>query len=160
LAKRALSFAAEESERLGNRHIGTGRLLLELLREEHSTAAEMLNARGLRLSGIRQDLARHGQVEGVALKSPLEAAQAADTGERWVMELLEACIDEGLFTQDELLAEFAQVTALRQFGADTKALLRMLAAKGLIDPQRLPNLAFDLRDETKLAEFIEKLQRL
>src|SRR5262245_50260805 len=46
-AKRALSFAAEESERLGNRHIGTEHLLLGLLREENSIAAEVLYTRGM-----------------------------------------------------------------------------------------------------------------
>jgi hypothetical protein len=77
-----------------------------------------------------------------------------------VEELSEACIDAGLFTQEELLAEFTHVAALRQFSADAEALLRVLAAKGLVDPQRMLKLAFDLRDEMKLAEFIEKLRRL
>jgi phage gp29-like protein len=57
-----------------------------------------------------------------------------------------------------MVTEFMTVAVLRQFGADAEALLRMVAAKGLVDPQRLPNLAFDLRDEEKLAEFIEKLR--
>ncbi|MCG3163014.1 MAG: Negative regulator of genetic competence ClpC/MecB [Acidobacteria bacterium] len=62
-AKRVLAFAAEESERLGNRHIGTEHLLLGLLREENSVAAEILYERGLRLSDIRQDLMRQANVE-------------------------------------------------------------------------------------------------
>ena len=49
-AKHVLAYAAEESERLGNRHIGTEHLLLGLLREENSLAAEILYERGLRLS--------------------------------------------------------------------------------------------------------------
>lgn len=57
-AKRVLAFAAEESERLGNRHIGTEHLLLGLLREENSIAAEILYDRGLRLTEIRQELMR------------------------------------------------------------------------------------------------------
>jgi hypothetical protein len=83
----------------------------------------------------------------------------ADRDERWMRELSEACIDAGLFTQGEMVAEFMIVAALRQFGADNEAMLRMLAAKGLVDPQRLPSLAFDLRDEEKLAEFIENLRQ-
>ncbi|HEU0172939.1 MAG TPA: Clp protease N-terminal domain-containing protein [Blastocatellia bacterium] len=158
-AKRALSFAAEESELLGNRHIGTEHLLLGLLREENSIAAEVLYARGLRLSDIRQDLARQVHVETVTQKSPLDASGVADRDDQWVEELSEACIDAGLFTQEELLAEFTHVAALRQFSADAEALLRMLAAKGLVDPQRMLNLAFDLRDQKKLAEFIEKLRQ-
>lgn len=57
-AKRVLAFAAEESERLGNRHIGTEHLLLGLLREENSLAAEILYERGIRLTDIRSDLLR------------------------------------------------------------------------------------------------------
>jgi ATP-dependent Clp protease ATP-binding subunit ClpC len=155
-AKCALSFAAEESELLGNRHIGTEHLLLGLLREESSIAAEVLHARGLRLPEVRQDLARQVHVESVTQKSPLDAPRPADSDDQWVGELSEACIDAGLFTQDELLAEFMNVAALRQFSVDTEALLRILAAKGLVDPQRMLKLAFDLRDEEKLAEFIEK----
>jgi len=155
-AKRALSFAAEESELLGNRHIGTEHLLLGLLREEDSISAEILNARGLRLPDVRQDLARHVHVESKMRKWPLDAPRPEDRDDQWVEELSEACIDAGLFTYDELSAEITQVASLRQFEEDTEALLRMLAAKGLADPLRLPNLAFDLRDETKLAEFIKK----
>lgn len=62
-AKRVLAYAAEESERLGNRHIGTEHLLLGLLREENSVAAEILYDRGLRLSDIRQDLMRQANME-------------------------------------------------------------------------------------------------
>jgi ATP-dependent Clp protease ATP-binding subunit ClpC len=155
-AKRALSFAAEESKLLGNRHIGTEHLLLGLLREETSIAAEILNARGLRLPDVRQDLARQVHVESVTQQSPLDGPRPADSDDQWVGELSEACIDAGLFTQDELLAEFMNVAALRQFSADTEALLRILAAKGLVDPKGMLKLAFDLRDEEKLAEFIEK----
>jgi ATP-dependent Clp protease ATP-binding subunit ClpC len=159
-AKRALSFAAEESELLGDRHIGTEHLLLGLLREENSIAAEVLYARGLRLPDVRQDLARQAHLESVTQKSPLDAPRPADRDDQWVGELSEVCIDAGLFTQDELLAEFTHVAALRQFSADAEALLRILAAKGLVDPQGMLKLAFDLRDETKSAEFIEKLRRL
>jgi len=148
-AKRVLAFAADESDKLGNRHIGTEHFLLGLLREENSIAAEVLCERGLRLSGIRKDLSRRIHME----------QSTADLDDRWTRELSEACIDAGLFTQEELVTEFMRVAALRQFGSDTEALLRMLAAKKLLDPQRLPNLAFDLRDEEKLAEFIEKLRR-
>ncbi len=62
-AKRVLAFAAEESEKLGNRHIGTEHLLLGLLREENSVAAEILYERGLRLTDIRQDLMRQASME-------------------------------------------------------------------------------------------------
>src|SRR5262249_32108926 len=57
-AKSVLAFAADESDKLGNRHIGTEHLLLGLLRAEDSIAAAVLYERGLSLSGIRKDLSR------------------------------------------------------------------------------------------------------
>jgi len=60
-AKRVLNFAAEESERMQHRHIGTEHLLLGILREEKSTAAAILYDRGLRLHQIREDLQRSQQ---------------------------------------------------------------------------------------------------
>jgi ATP-dependent Clp protease ATP-binding subunit ClpC len=56
--KRVLAYGAEEAERLSHKHIGTEHLLLGLLREERSFAAEILHERGLRLSTIREELGR------------------------------------------------------------------------------------------------------
>jgi ATP-dependent Clp protease ATP-binding subunit ClpA len=55
---RALAYAAEESERVGVRHIGTEHLLLGLLREETSHAARTLRERGLELAGLREEIVR------------------------------------------------------------------------------------------------------
>ncbi len=57
-SKRALNAAAEESERLSHKHIGTEHMLLGLLREEKSIAAEILRERGLRIGMIREELSR------------------------------------------------------------------------------------------------------
>jgi ATP-dependent Clp protease ATP-binding subunit ClpC len=51
-ARRVLSFAADESDRFQNRHIGTEHLLLGILREEKSPAAEMLYERGLSVEKV------------------------------------------------------------------------------------------------------------
>ena len=56
--RRVLGYAAEEAERLSHRHIGTEHLLLGLLREEMSFAARILNEHGVRLSAVREELAR------------------------------------------------------------------------------------------------------
>jgi|SRR4029453_6990109 hypothetical protein len=56
--KRILAYAAEEGERLNHHHIGTEHLLLGILREENSVAAQVLWERGLRLNAIRDELAR------------------------------------------------------------------------------------------------------
>ncbi len=68
--KRVLAYAAEEAERLSHKHIGTEHLLLGLLREEKCFAAEILHERGLRLSTIREELARTSQEKTAPAQSP------------------------------------------------------------------------------------------
>jgi ATP-dependent Clp protease ATP-binding subunit ClpA len=55
--KRVLAYGAEEAERMGHRHIGTDHLLLGLLREPESRAAQALRQAGLELSVIREQIA-------------------------------------------------------------------------------------------------------
>jgi ATP-dependent Clp protease ATP-binding subunit ClpC len=62
---RVLAYAAEEAERLADKHIGAEHLLLGLLREEKCFAAQILTERGVHLSEVREDVARQ----------PHEAAQ-------------------------------------------------------------------------------------
>jgi ATP-dependent Clp protease ATP-binding subunit ClpC len=57
--KRILAFANEESQRLKNRHIGPEHLLLGLVREEKSIAAEILFQFGLRLQDVRDEINRN-----------------------------------------------------------------------------------------------------
>jgi uncharacterized protein (TIGR02246 family) len=52
-----LTMAAEEAQRLGNKHVGTEHLLLGILREEASLAARLLTERGLSLAWLREELA-------------------------------------------------------------------------------------------------------
>jgi uncharacterized protein (TIGR03435 family) len=53
-SERALQYAAEEADRLLHSYIGTEHLLLGLLREERSVAAEVLAARGLTIESLRE----------------------------------------------------------------------------------------------------------
>ncbi len=57
-SKKILIFANEESRSLRNRHIGPEHLLLGLLREEKSVAAEILYQFGLRIGDVRQEVSR------------------------------------------------------------------------------------------------------
>jgi ATP-dependent Clp protease ATP-binding subunit ClpC len=68
--KRVLAYAAEEAERLANRHIGTEHLLLGLLREEKCFAAQILTERGLQLSQIREELGRQPHESTQTLRRP------------------------------------------------------------------------------------------
>jgi ATP-dependent Clp protease ATP-binding subunit ClpC len=56
--KKILFYANEESRHLKNRHIGPEHLLLGIVREERSIAAEILLQYGLRVQDIRDELAR------------------------------------------------------------------------------------------------------
>jgi uncharacterized protein (TIGR03435 family) len=52
--KDALEYAVEEADRLLHNHVGTEHLLLGLLREGRSIAAEVLAARGVRIEAVRE----------------------------------------------------------------------------------------------------------
>jgi ATP-dependent Clp protease ATP-binding subunit ClpA len=84
-AKHVLGYAQEESERLQHRYVGTEHLLLGLLREEKSLAAEILYERGLRLNQIREELGRSAPAEAPELEredeaSPRSVASARSLG--------------------------------------------------------------------------------
>ena len=89
--KRVLAYGAEEAERLSHKHIGTEHLLLGLLREEKCFAAEILHERGLRLSAIREELAR-SQSEKVTSNRPKESSLLAE----FSRDLTQAAIDNSL----------------------------------------------------------------
>ena len=55
-AKRVLQFAAMEADRLLHNYIGPEHLLLGLLHERSTIAAELLNVHGLRLDDVRQQI--------------------------------------------------------------------------------------------------------
>src|SRR5437764_14369388 len=77
--KRVLAYAHEESDRLQHRHIGTEHLLLGLLREDRSMAAELLYERGLRLNAARNEIARE---ELESEQQELQSKQTATTREQ------------------------------------------------------------------------------
>jgi len=58
-SKRVLHYAHEESDRLQDRHIGNEHLLLGLMREERSLAAQVLDELGVRFDGVRESLAQN-----------------------------------------------------------------------------------------------------
>ncbi len=67
--KRVLAYAAEEAERLEMKHIGGEHLVLALLREEQSVAAEVLRRNGLDL-----EKARASVMESAASQQPSKGA--------------------------------------------------------------------------------------
>ncbi|HWX41116.1 MAG TPA: ATP-dependent Clp protease ATP-binding subunit [Blastocatellia bacterium] len=105
-SKRVLSYAADESERLQNRNIGTEHLLLGILREEKSTAAEILYERGLRLGHIREEMNRSQQHERMSSQKK-EAPHLAE----FSRDLTEAALADQL---DPLIGREAEIERLIQ----------------------------------------------
>src|SRR5450432_1297305 len=86
--KRVLAYGAEEAERLSHKHIGTEHLLLGLLREEKSFAAEILHERGLRLSAVREEISRSAS-EKTSASRPKESSLLAE----FSRDLTQAAVD-------------------------------------------------------------------
>ncbi|MGH9536232.1 MAG: Clp protease N-terminal domain-containing protein, partial [Terriglobales bacterium] len=98
--KRVLNYAAEEAERLTNKHIGTEHLLLGLLREERCFAAELLSSRGLRLAQVREELARAAQ-EKVSSR-PKESSLLAEFSRDLTQAAMETQLDPLVGRRHEL----------------------------------------------------------
>ena len=99
--KRILNFAAEEAERLGHKHVGTEHLLLGILREEKSFGAEILQERGLRLSTLREELARSAG-EKVPVNRPKETSLLAEFSRDLTQAAVEGQLDPLVGREREL----------------------------------------------------------
>ena len=109
--KRILTFAAEEAERLGHKHVGTEHLLLGVLREEKSFGAEILLERGLRLSTVREELAR-STGEKVPVNRPKEASLLAEFSRDLTQAAMEGQLDP-LVGRDRELERAIQILCRR-----------------------------------------------
>jgi ATP-dependent Clp protease ATP-binding subunit ClpC len=99
--KRVLAYAAEEAERLVHKHIGTEHLLLGLLREDKSFAAEILHERGLRLSTLREELSRV-QNDKAANSRPKETSLLGEFSRDLTQSALENQLDPLIGREAEL----------------------------------------------------------
>jgi ATP-dependent Clp protease ATP-binding subunit ClpC len=107
--KRVLQYAAEEADRLKHSYIGTEHLLLGVLCEEGSMAAELLGAAGLRLDDARDTIIELMQVQ------PLEGQPPTTDHVGEIRRLVDA------------LAQFAPDTPdARELVAEIKNHLRVL----------------------------------
>jgi len=61
--QRALSYGAEEAVCHGHKHVGTEHLLIGLMREPGTFAAQLLEQRGLQLGTLREGLRRNPPTE-------------------------------------------------------------------------------------------------
>jgi len=72
--KRILAYASEEAECLSHIHIGPQHLLLGILRESGSVAAQVLNGHGFSLPAVREDVARNPDTADLRQDSTLPTA--------------------------------------------------------------------------------------
>jgi ATP-dependent Clp protease ATP-binding subunit ClpC len=109
--KRVLAYAAEEAERLNHKHIGTEHLLLGLLREDKSFAAEILHERGLRLAHAREEVARSSS-ERASSTRPKESSLLGE----FSRDLTQAAVDgvlDPLVGRDYELERVVQILCRR-----------------------------------------------
>jgi ATP-dependent Clp protease ATP-binding subunit ClpC len=99
--KRVLAYAAEEAERLAHKHIGTEHLLLGLLREDKSFAAEILHERGLRLSTLREELSR-SQSEKVSANRAKETSLLSEFSRDLTQAAMENQLDPLVGRENEV----------------------------------------------------------
>ena len=100
-SKRILNFATEEAERLGHRHVGTEHLLLGILREEKCFGAEIFQERGLRLTTLREELARSAGEKAPAAR-PKETSLLAEFSRDLTQAALEGQLDPLVGREREL----------------------------------------------------------
>ncbi len=99
--KRVLAYAAEEAERLAHKHIGTEHLLLGLLREDKSFAAEILHERGLRLTTLREELSRV-QSDKASAARPKETSLLGEFSRDLTQAAMESQLDPLIGREGEL----------------------------------------------------------
>jgi hypothetical protein len=90
--KRALAYGAEEAQRMDHKHIGTPHLLLGLLREENSFAAQLLREQGLSLESVREQVHR---------SEPPQAQRASGLIERLRLWLAEREARGAIWTREQ-----------------------------------------------------------
>ncbi|MFQ5696583.1 MAG: Clp protease N-terminal domain-containing protein, partial [Terriglobia bacterium] len=109
--KQVLRHAMEQAERMAHKHIGTEHLLLGLLCEEKCFAAEILQERGLRLSTVREELAR-SQSEKMAPARSKETSLLSE----FSRDLTQAALDnqlDPLVGRDNELQRVVQILCRR-----------------------------------------------
>ena len=79
-SQRVLTYAAEETERLNHKHLGTEHLLLGLLRDENCLAAKLLRECGVALGVVRQELAARSADSSDSLAQQLQLSLLAYLG--------------------------------------------------------------------------------
>lgn len=122
--KRVLAYADEESDSLKHRHIGTEHLLLGLLREKETLAAQVLHELGLKLEVLRKQIAgndstssgAHNGQTVLGLERLLEERLDLVHGARVGLICNQASVDHSLRHAADVFCEHPDVNLTVLFG--------------------------------------------
>ncbi len=130
-SKRVLHLAHEESDRHKTRHIGTEHLLLGLMREERSVAAQILSESGLHLDQLRRacapgvlqsthgtgNLDTNGRVRiSLGIENLIQSEIAALRGARVGLVCNQASVDHNFHHAADIFHEHADIDVTALFG--------------------------------------------
>lgn len=126
-SKRALTYAHEESEKLGHQHIGTEHLLLGILREGNSMIAKALLEHGFSIEIVRKEIANHTGARGrgqstspgptvLGLERLLEVRLDVLHGARVGLVCNQASVDHKLEHSADLLYRHPDINLTALFG--------------------------------------------
>jgi len=137
-AKEVLQFAAAESDALGQSHIGTEHLMLGLLKEGKSYAAELLQRRGITLESAREairseiDVQVHDTNVGGAMAYWPHNEFISRQAEQ-LIKLAQALVRRGVIDQQDLDQQIGSLRGHVSFDAATFSwLIDLLVSKGAI----------------------------
>lgn len=111
--ERILQYATEEADRLDDKYVGAGHLLLGVLREDGSFAAGMLRAHGMTIENVREHV-----VKPAAVPEPEPEAPGEVSGLWLKREALDAVVS---LERIRYLAE--EIGRSRTQGEDTRGLV-------------------------------------
>lgn len=100
--KRVLAYASEESQRLHAQSVNTEHILLGILREETSLAAEILREYGVRLQTTREIILRNNSFQNFLSESKKEGSILAEYTRDLTQEAVEGKLDPLIGREVEL----------------------------------------------------------
>ena len=128
-SKRVFAFASEEAERLSHKHIGTEHLLLGILREDKTLAAQLLNESGITLESTRTSLSKTPHEVGLPRAVP--SVPTAD-----IAELLnKSTVEHGSLPED-VTESLRRIMFIVQRGELAMAMAEFEKARFYADEER------------------------
>jgi Clp amino terminal domain, pathogenicity island component len=86
-SKKVLHAATEEADRMGHGHVGTEHLVIGMLRLDGSLASKILQARGVKIATIREEVAKFSDIARIAglqsRKRAIETLESFLSGLKW-----------------------------------------------------------------------------